>query len=71
MNPQQQKAVDDLQALSTIGEDQFESALASVVTEVTALFGGTVTCPTATSVAITFSDGSVQTVSSLPPPPGV
>lgn len=52
----------EVQALADVAEDQYETALAAVVTDLQAYIAGTPAAPTATSVAITFSDGSVQTL---------
>lgn len=67
----------DVQALATIGEDQFESALASVVTKIQAIIAagnpGGVT-PASISIAtlpVTMTDGSVVSVPVVPVPPQV
>ena len=61
------------QALSTVSEDQFESSLATFITNLQAYFAGQQppTCPTVVSSVTTFSDGSTQSLPVLPPVPGV
>ncbi len=66
-----QDILSELQALATVSEDQYEAALATVVADLEAYMAGQQppVCPTAVSAVITFSDGSTQSISNVPPPP--
>lgn len=71
--PTLQSVRDEAAALATVAEDQFEANLTTLLADIDAVIAGNQppTCPTAVSVAITMSDGSVQNVQGLPPPPAV
>lgn len=48
------------QALSTIGEDQFEAALTAAIADLQAFASAQTTVRTATSVVINYSDGTIE-----------
>lgn len=58
----------DVQGLATVTEDQFETTLSGIVTDIQALIAAAPTAPaapaapTAVSVVITFSDESTQSI---------
>ena len=57
--------ITEAQALATVTEDQFEAALATLVANMQAFQPTSepaTTAPVATSVTITFSDSSTQTL---------
>lgn len=54
----------ELQALSTVTEDQFEASLASVVADLQAFIAAqpVTAAPTVLTVVVNFTDGTSQTV---------